>query len=192
MNAYTMVLFLHVLAATTLVGGSMVAAPLVQVGARRARTRAELRTVLGLARPLGAVNPVSSLLVMLTGGYLTALFHWWAMPWIQVAVGAWLMNVMVAASVVGPQMQRLGEAAATAGDGPVEGSTDVLRRSWRWTVGVRILIANDAAVLLLMTMKPGLAGALLAIASTNALLWMGAATLSRSRRPLRARHAVSA
>lgn len=192
MNTYTVVLFLHVFAATTLLGGSMVAAPLVQLAARRARTHAELRTVLGLGRPLGAVNPVSSLIVMATGGYLTALFHWWGMPWIQVALVAWLTNVIVAASMVAPHMRRLGKAAATAGDGPVVSSTDVLRRSRRWTVGVRLLIANDAAVLVLMTMKPGLSGALLAIASTNVLLWSGAAALSLSLRPLRARHAASA
>jgi len=93
---------------------------------------------------------------------------------------------------VAPHMRRLGTTAAAAGDGPVTGSTDVLRRSARWTVGVRLLIANDAAVLLLMTMKPGLAGALLAIASSHALLWIGTAGLSLSKRPLRARQPAGA
>jgi len=72
----------------------------------------------------------------------------------------------VAGVVVKPVIGHVVAAAATAIDGPVDQHLDTFRRSSRWSVGGDVLMANDIAMLYVMTMKPDLAGSLLAVAGT--------------------------
>jgi len=169
MNTYVIILFLHILSATSLVGGSIVAAPLIRAGARRARTYEELRASLSLGAPLRFINPMAALGLMATGVYLATLLHWWGLGWVQVALTAWVVNVLVAARVVGPLVGRL--AIETIDRyGPVSDATDRIRRSMRWTLASNVLIANDAAVLLLMVLKLPLASSIVVVALAHALL----------------------
>ena len=50
---------------------------------------------------------------------------------------------------------------------------EALRRSPRWSFGGDLITANDAAMLYVMTMKPGLSGSLLVVAAT--ILFVAAA-----------------
>lgn len=192
MNAYTTLLFVHVASATCLLGGSLVATPLLLPAARRARTREELRAVLSLARPLGVVNPVASLVVMLTGASLAHLVHAWALGWVQLAAALWILNALLAVCVVKPQMARLGASVAAAAEGPLDEAVDSLRRSATWTRAAGAMALNDVVLLLLMTVKPGPAGAALALvspwllASTVHLVLRVRAARSRVRRVTRA------
>lgn len=182
MNTFPIFLVLHVLSATVLVGGSAIAAPLVRVGARRARTYQELRTVLSLGAPLRVINPAAALGLLVTGTYLASLLHFWQLAWVQVGATIWLANVLVAARVVGPHMGRLG--AATAGhDGPVAEAADELRWSTRWTVASGVLFANDVAVILIMVLKPALGTSLLVLATANLVVQagLGLASVWRNR-----------
>jgi hypothetical protein len=54
--------------------------------------------------------------------------------------------------------------ATTALDGPVGQQLDAVRRSSRWVFGGDLLMANDAAMLYVMTMKPALTPSLLVVA----------------------------
>jgi len=172
MNAYPMVLVLHILSATVLVGGSAVAAPLVRVGARRARTYEELRTVLALGAPLRVINPAAALGLLATGTYLATLLHFWELGWVEVGATIWVASVLIAARVVGPHMARLG--AATVGrDGPVADAAQELRWSTRWTVASGALFANDVAVILIMVLKPTLGASLLVLAAANLVVQAG-------------------
>jgi hypothetical protein len=54
--------------------------------------------------------------------------------------------------------------ATTALDGPVGQQLDAVRRSSRWVSGGDLLMANDAAMLYVMTMKPALTPSLLVVA----------------------------
>lgn len=84
----------------------------------------------------------------------------------QSAVAFWGVNAVVAGLVVKPAIGQIAAAAATAADGPVDQHLDTLRTSSRWSVGGDVLMANDVAMLYVMTMKPELAGSLLAVAGT--------------------------
>jgi uncharacterized membrane protein len=192
MNTYAIILFLHILSAAALVGGSIVAASLVRVGARRARTYDELRAVLSLGAPLRILNPATALALLGTGVYLASLLHWWALAWVRMGATIWIVNVLIAAWVVGPHMGRL--AAETVGrDGPVTGTADRLRWAARWTVGSGVLMANDVAVILIMVLKPALGASLLIVAAANLLLLGALGLLSTwrahgRRRPLALQH----
>ena len=183
MLPYTLVVFAHVAAATVLVGGSLLAAPGVRAAVRRARRAQEVSAVLAVGRPLHVVNPVAALLVLATGIYLTSVGHWWDLGWVQVAVALWVLNTVTAGAVVEPAVHRLAAQAAGAADGTVDERLDALRWSRRWTFGVDLLLANDAAVLCLMTVKPGLAGSVLVVVVANAMVQATGAALRRSRIP---------
>ena len=181
MIPYTLVVFAHIAAAAVLVGGSLLAAPGVRAAVRRAGTAQEVRNYLTVGRPLSVINPVAALLVLVTGIYLTSVTHWWHMGWVQIATVVWFLNSVTARAVVEPAIHRLSAEAAVAADGAIGERLHALRWSRRWSIGVDLLLANDAAVLYLMTAKPALLESILVVAVVNALLLATGAALRRSR-----------
>jgi uncharacterized membrane protein len=189
MSAYVLVVFVHITAAAILVGGSVLAGPAVRAGVRRVRSPQELRPLLAVARLLEVTNPVSALLVLGTGVYLTTVAHFWALGWVQVAVAAWFLSTGVALVVVNPIIRTV--AAESGSDaGPVIGERlDALRRSGTWTWGGDLLAANDTAMLFLMTVKPTLGGSLAALLLANGAVLIGRTLVGP--RSARARTAVA-
>jgi hypothetical protein len=169
MSWYTLVVFVHIAAAVALMAGSVVGSPAVRSAVGRAGTIQELRAYLSLGRPLLVLEPAAALLVLASGIYLTPLWGW-SLGWIQVAIGLWVVNGVVAAGLVHPAHKRIAQAAAGAGDQQVDPRLHALRSSPRWLIGGGVLMANDAAVLFLMVAKPGLALSLATAAGLNALV----------------------
>jgi uncharacterized membrane protein len=167
MGLYELSVFLHVAAAMTLLSGSVVASPAVRAAVRRAHTTQELRAYLSIGRPLLVLEPASATVILATGVYLTSAADFWDLGWIQVSVAAWLLNLGLAATMVKPAIGRIDAAAAASPDGEVGQTLDALRWSDRWSIGSDVLLANDAAVLYLMTMKPDLPGALAVVVAAN-------------------------
>lgn len=167
MNLYDLFVFVHIASAVLLVGSSVMASPGVRAAIRRARTTGEVRAYLALARQLLVLEPAAALVVLASGIYLTSVANFWSQGWVQAAVASWLLNSVIAGVMVKPAISRVA-AGATAADGPVGDHLDALRWSRRWSVGGDALMANDAAMLYLMTMKPELAGSLLAVIAANA------------------------
>jgi hypothetical protein len=169
MNLYLLILFVHVAAAVALLSGSVIGSPAVRRAVRRARTTGEMRATLAVGRPLLVLEPVAALLVLGSGLYLTNALRFWTLGWVQVAMVAWLVNLVVAGALVKPAIGRVaGGAAATAG--AVDPGLHALRWSPRWSAGGDVLLANDAAILFLMVAKPGLGASLLTVAGANALV----------------------
>lgn len=189
MSTYAIVLFLHVLSATTLLGGGMVAATLFRVGARRARTYDGLRTVLAVGSPLRVINPAVALVLLASGVYLASLLHWWSLGWVRIAVALWIVNLVVAARVVGPHVGRLAREIVGL-EGPVSGAADRIRWSTRWTIGSSVMTTNDAAVLMLMLLKPSFALALEILAVAHAV-HLGALALDAAWRGRSARQRMA-
>jgi hypothetical protein len=181
MSWYTLVVFVHIAAAVALLAGSVIGSPALRAAVRRAATPQELRAYLGLGGPLLVLEPVAALLVLGSGIYLTA-FWGWSMGWIQVAVGLWIVNMVVAAALVHPAHKRIAQAAAAASDEPVSPQLHALRSSPRWLIGGDVLMANDAAVLFLMVTKPGLSISLATAAGLNALVFAIRLVIGRLRR----------
>jgi len=166
MGLYEVMVFVHVAAAVTLLSGSVVASPAVRGSVRRAGTTQEMRAYLAIGGPLLILEPTSALVVLASGIYLTSVANFWAQGWVQAAIAFWIVNAVVAGVGVKPVIGHVVAAAATATDGPVDRHLDTFRRSSRWSVGGDVLMANDIAMLYVMTMKPDLAGSLLAVAGT--------------------------
>jgi hypothetical protein len=166
MGLYELTVFVHVAAAMSLLSGSVVASPGVRRGVRRARTTQELRAYLSLGSPLLVLEPASAIVVLASGIYLTSVANFGDQGWVQASIAFWIVNAIVAGVVVKPAIGQVAAAAATAADGPLDQHLDVLRNSSRWSIGGDVLMANDIAMLYVMTMKTELVGSLLAVAVT--------------------------
>lgn len=164
---YFLIVFVHVAAAVALLSGSVIASPAVRSAVRRARSTQEIRAYLSIGRPLLALEPISAMVVLASGIYLASVGHFWTLGWVQVAAGLWVVNAAVAGALVKPVLTRLAAEVATATDERPGKDLAELRRSPRWTVGGDLLMANDAAVLYLMTMRPGLVGSLGVVIAVN-------------------------
>ena len=164
MGLYELIVFVHVAAAVALLSSSVVASPGIRAAVRGAATTQEVRAYLALGRPLLVLEPVSALVVLVSGIYLASVANFWTQGWVQVAVGFWLVNAVVAGTLVKPALQVVDAEATTAVDGPVGQQLDTLRRSPRWVFGGDLLMASDAAMLYVMTMKPALMPSLLVVA----------------------------
>lgn len=187
MSSYTLVLFVHIATATVLVGGSILAAPAIRAAVRRSGRVEELRTFLSFGKPLEVINPMSAILVMATGAYLSSVAHWWTLGWIQVSVAVWVANSVVARAVVTPALHLLTRESADAADGPIPEVLDAMRWSPRWSHGTDMLLANDVATLFLMTVRPGLPGSVAVVLVANAVVLATGHVLRRSRRAGRMR-----
>jgi hypothetical protein len=181
MSLYLLIVFVHVAAAVALLSGSVVASPAVRAAVRRAGTTQELRAFLTIGRPLSVLNPVSALLVLGSGVYLASMAHFWSLGWVQVAVVFWLVNSVTAGVFVKPAIMQVAAEAATAPEGPVGERLDQVRWSPHWSFGGDLLLANDVAMLFLMTIKPRLAESLLAVILANVLVLSFRLASHRSR-----------
>ncbi len=179
MGLYEQMVFVHAASAVALLSSSVVASPGVRAAVRRARTTQEVRAYLAIGRPLLMLEPAAAVVVLASGVYLASVANFWAQGWVQVAVAFWLANAVVAGAVVKPVIGCIAGQAATAVDGPVEQHLDALRWSPRWSFGGDLLMASDAAMLYVMTMKPGLAGSLWIVAGT--ILVVAAARVIRQQ-----------
>lgn len=165
MGLYELTVFVHVAAAVALLSSSVVASPGIRAAVRRASTTQEVRAYLALGRPLLVLEPVSALTVLVSGIYLTSVANFWTQGWVQVAVCFWLVNAVVAGTLVKPAIKVVEAEATTAVDRLVGQQLDAVRRSSRWVFGGDLLMANDAAMLYVMTMKPALTPSLLVVAA---------------------------
>jgi uncharacterized membrane protein len=170
MGRYELTVLLHIAAAVLLLSGSVVASPAVRAAVRGAQTTRELRAYLKIGRPLLILEPASAIVILVTGAYLTSVANFWSLGWVQVSLVAWFVNAVVAASMVKPAMSRLAlDAAETVGD---EVGPRLHARRWsnRWSIGGDVLLANDAASLCVMTLKPEWTGALVFVVAANILV----------------------
>src|SRR5262249_25534651 len=119
MNLYELLVFVHIAAAVALLSGSVFGSPAVRAAIRRARTTQQMRDYLDIGRPLLLIEPVSALIVLATGVYLTHVAGFWTQGWVQVALAFWLVNAVVAVVMVKPIMGRIAAQSGAAGDGPV-------------------------------------------------------------------------
>jgi hypothetical protein len=188
MGLYELCVFIHVAAAVSLLGGSVIASPGVRAAVRRARTSQELRAYLTIGRPLHVLEPASAILLLVSGVYLTTVANFWSLGWVHVSLAAWLINAVVANTLVKPALAGIAAAANASPDGAVGPGLDGLRWSERWSVGGDVLWVNDAAILYLMVMKPELAAAIAIVVGLNlAVSGLRAATHGFGHRPVTAR-----
>lgn len=160
------ILYVHIAAAMLLVGGTA-AARLADRAVRAAADLCALRGALGAVGSAARLNPALAVALLLTGAVLGR--GWWDAPWFWVAVASWVVNAVLAARFAGPAHHALLLAAQRAGDGAVGADVDALRQRVAPALALDVMVGLDFGLLLLMVLKPSLAGALLWPAATVAL-----------------------
>jgi hypothetical protein len=170
MTLYSIALFLHVVGALLLV----VSLTVEGLALRQVRRAATAEAAEGAAAVLGLnriVGPLSALGVLIPGLYMTATSWGWV-AWIVVALASWLA-VAVLGAVNGIRIGALARSQALRAG--IRNPTFLI--SWTTRVGIVL------GVIFLMTVKPGTAGAVIAMVVAAAAGAALGVALSRMRRP---------
>lgn len=157
MTLYGTVLFIHVVAAIALVGGSTWAHVSIALARRTATVhalRGHLQYLHVLVKATGPLAAVTGL----AGLYLTFSAGLWGTGWPVVALVLFAMAGGTAGGIVDPSVARLKAAADDAPDGPVTGELQRTLADPRLTLATWLLAGADLAIVFLMTNKPGWSG----------------------------------
>jgi uncharacterized membrane protein len=179
MPLYPIALFLHIVGAL----GLFMALALEWTSLlylRRAVTIEQVREWLGIANRLGWVYAPSFLVILVSGFYMTAIA--WSeggAAWIAIGLLSLVVLGVLGMAVSGRKMKRITKAAATEDDLVSPDLRQRLRDPLLWT-SVQTRAAIALGVVFLMTVKPDLTGALVAIGATS-LLGIASALPARRR-----------
>jgi hypothetical protein len=180
LDAYQVVLYLHLLSLFAMVGG------ITLVGVCYFRLRAAESLIdatpwAGLADQTGWLFPPAILGLLVTGAYLTNHMWTWGTPWIAVSIAGLALVTLQGPLVAGPRTGALKHALGENGAGPLAVRTRQLTRDrMLWIV----IFANPGIVLGItwnMTLKPGWAGAIAAVLAGYALGAAAALPLTKQR-----------
>jgi hypothetical protein len=161
MNNYSIALFLHVVGAL----GFFVA-----LGAewtslrhlRRATTIEQVREWIRIPTEMGRVGMIAILTLLAAGFYMMATV-WGGVVWIIVALGAFVV-IMILGMVVSRQRMAAIERAVTAEQGAMSPTLrQLLRHPLLW-ISIQTRVAIALGIVFLMTVKPDWSGSLLTIA----------------------------
>lgn len=154
---YPVVLYVHIASAILLVGGTA-ATRFAHSALRAAADLSALRGALDTLRRATCLNPALAVALLLTGAVLGR--GWWDAPWFWVAVVSWVANSLLAARLLVPAHQSLQRAAQRGGDGVVPAEVDALRHRLAPALALDVMVGLDFGMLVLMVLKPAVAGAL--------------------------------
>lgn len=179
MSLHGVALFLHVVLAILLVGGSFWA----DVAGHRLRAARSVGEARAHAEAMQAFVKASMPLaigVLLAGAYLATVSSMWTHPWLIASLALFLAVGALAGSAVDPAVAAAIESLDAAPDGPVPAQVAALAHAPGLTTVTSLLAGADAALVFLMTNKPGLAGSVVTVVLGLAL---GVALGMRERRP---------
>jgi len=162
--AYSIVLFVHVMAALVL--ASSMSIEIVGLSRmRRASTVSEAQTWVNLAPRLAAIGGICALVLLLSGGHLTSQMTGWGFGWPKVALGAMFL-IAPFASITSKRMRRLRQELLDPAN-----ATSALDRVNAPFLKVSLSVRSwiFVGIIALMTTKPGLSLSLLIIAISAAV-----------------------
>lgn len=196
MSWYTVALFAHIVGVLTLFI-TMALQWLITLRLRGARSIAQVREWIGLTKGVNRLVPVSGVLILGAGIYMTAIAWSMLTTWVDVSLGAMGIMMIFSMGVVGRRLKAIERATAEATQAR-EGSqdtpasiTDTLpaalqarlddRALW---VSMQMTVAVALGIVFLMTTKPGLTFSLVVVVVSIALgAAVGATTARRRQAP---------
>ena len=158
MTLYGSMLFVHVVAAIALVGGSA-GAHLALVLARRADTVDGTRSLVTWASTFVRASGPLAAVVGLAGLYLTFDGQWWGRGWPVVSLVLFAVAGAAAAGVVDPRLARVRDRLAELAPEPATAQTRTALADRTLAMTVWVMTGIDLAIVALMTNKPGWTGA---------------------------------
>lgn len=162
--AYSIVLFVHVMAALVL--ASSMSIEIVGLSRmRRASAASEAQIWVNLAPRLAGLGGICALVLLLSGGHLTSQMTGWGFGWPKVALGAMFL-IAPFASITSKRMRRLRQELLDPAN--ATGALDRVKDPFlKLSLSVRSWIF--VGIIALMTTKPGLSLSLLIIAISAAV-----------------------
>jgi hypothetical protein len=160
MSAYSIALFLHIVAAL----GVVVELSLQWTGLWQIRSAVRPEQVRAWMRILKNTNKVgfpSMLTTVLTGIYMV-LKVWGWVPWIIVTIGSLVLVIVLSVALSKPRMMAIGRALATK-KGPVSQTFHNLVNHPILWISIQTRVAIVLGIVFLKIAKPDLAGSLLTI-----------------------------
>lgn len=168
MTLYGFALFIHVVLAITLVGGSAFAHVTV-VLARRARTVDGLRAHVGWLHALGKASGPLAMGVLVAGVYLAFAGDLWGSGWPVVSLVLFALAGATAMGVIDPRVTTYRDLLEEEPDGPIAPQLQASLGDRTLTMAAWTLTGIDLAIVFLMTNKPGWGGSL-AVAAVGVAL----------------------
>ncbi len=173
MSRYSFDLFIHVMGAVAVFvgyGSLLLAVIAVRRATRFEQVRAITSTLLatrriGLER-ISAIDVIvigGVLMIVLTGLDMALTFQLIRAPWVDVAIGSFLVLAPIGPLVINPRLHRIEDAANIETSGPI---SNVLRAYTRDPL-LALVLGGSLGILIglvfLMTIKPGFVGSLVAV-----------------------------
>jgi hypothetical protein len=159
---YHVALFLHILGALLLAGAKAISY-LALTRLRHADRVEGLRVWAAIGAGAARLMPPFALLILIPGVFMAWTAWGWATPWVDVSLATFLVMMFSGALLLNRRVFALRAAIAGTSDGPVPAAL-AARIASRGLWGLEnTFTAVLLAVLFLMTVKPGLIGALAAL-----------------------------
>ncbi len=159
---YDVVLFLHILtiAAAFFVIGIMVSA-LIRL--RRVPDVASAFSAASTAAAAGKIMPIATVLLLLTGAYMTHARWSWTTPWIDVSIAGLLLVTVIGGGFIGARERALHRELHAAGNGPIDAATAARLCDPVLVAGTMVEVGLVCAVMFVMIVKPSLGAAILVV-----------------------------
>lgn len=171
MTLYGFALFVHIVFAILLVGGSAYA-HMTTALVPRARTVDGVRShVAWLYAFVKASGPMAGV-VLLAGLYLAFSGRWWGEGWPVVSLVLFALGGVAATAILDPKVSAIRTTVDEAPDGPVTDDLRALLTDRVLTMVSWTLAGADLAIVYLMTNKPGWGGAMV-VGAVGLLLGAG-------------------
>jgi hypothetical protein len=162
MTEYEIAVFLHIIGLAAMFGGIGVTVAVLHF-ANHAKDVASVRTLMAAGRPASIVLPVSSLLVLASGVYMTEDVWGWDTPWIYVSLIAFLVMFAAGPLVNAPRMRAIGMEAGQSEDGAVPDTLRAKIGDPVLTTAEHTMTLATVGIIYLMTTKPDLTESLIVL-----------------------------
>jgi hypothetical protein len=165
MNFYAVVLFAHILGMLGLfIAISLQWTSILRL--RQAQTIAQVREWMSLTVALRKIPLTATLLILVTGLYMTVTEWSWRIPWIDISLALLIFGSILGMRVNSRRLKAIHRAAAVV-ETPTEAIPAELQSQINdpilWT-SVHMISAMTLGAVFLMTTKPNLVGSLITLA----------------------------
>ena len=168
MTLYGFALFVHVVFAIVLVGGSVWAHVAFGFALRSPRVECARSLVGWLYAFVKASGPIAGV-VLLAALYLAFDGGWWGRGWPVVSLVLFALGGVAATGIADPRALAIKDRLAEVPDGPVTEEVRALMVDRTLTMVMWVLAGADLAIVFLMTNKPGWTGSIVVAAVGLAL-----------------------
>jgi hypothetical protein len=188
MNVYTLALFVHISSATCLFIGFGIWFLGITRIARASRVE-HVRMLADFLLMVRLVVPASALLVIIAGLTMTQIAWGLRTGWIAVALGSLVLIGSVGTWVIDPKVRTIAALANSLPDGPLPATLAQRTHDTVLHLGLHTLIAMLFGIVFLMTIKPVLTSAIVAMVVAAFFGLASGVLFVRARRPAQVDHA---